>query len=177
MQILSKATAAVIKQLREEAGITLVELARRSGLDAGNLSRIEGGKSYPSFETMKKLSIGFNIPLTLLLSKCEVPGLDPETRDPVEPLPFKYDEREVSHIPLLFRVNRDAPEAKLLKNDLLLADADTLPRNGDVVLTREANVVRPFVYRLSGLDRVRSEKPLPKGFFATVFGVYRQVQR
>jgi DNA-binding XRE family transcriptional regulator len=63
-----------LKRLREEAGLTQEELARRSGLHRVTVARLERGSSLPSYTTLEALARGPGIPLpTLLVSEAESP--------------------------------------------------------------------------------------------------------
>ena len=53
-----------VRQVREEAGVTQVELAEQSGLPQSHLSRIENGKLSPSHLTLKKIAKGLNRKVT-----------------------------------------------------------------------------------------------------------------
>lgn len=45
-----------LRQLREEAGISCNELARRSGVSDGMISRLERGERTPTLDTARKLA-------------------------------------------------------------------------------------------------------------------------
>jgi len=45
-----------IRQLRERKGVSLRELARRSGVGAATLSRIESGEANPRLSTLLQLA-------------------------------------------------------------------------------------------------------------------------
>jgi transcriptional regulator with XRE-family HTH domain len=51
---------AIVKALRTEAGVTLTELADRSGLAVSTISKIESGQLLPGYETIQRLAIGLN---------------------------------------------------------------------------------------------------------------------
>lgn len=57
-----------LKKLREKQGLTLVDLEVRSGIDNGDISKIEGGKINIAFTTLAKLAIGLNLPMTDLVN-------------------------------------------------------------------------------------------------------------
>lgn len=48
-----------LMQERNAAGLTQVDLARRSGIRQSNISRIEKGESVPTLATLSKLARGF----------------------------------------------------------------------------------------------------------------------
>lgn len=60
-----------LRQLREEQGLSIRELARKSGLSANALSLIERGRSSPSVSTLYKISEALNVQIT---SFFETPG-------------------------------------------------------------------------------------------------------
>ncbi|GAB3661976.1 helix-turn-helix domain-containing protein [Glycomyces tarimensis] len=68
-----QALAANLRALRERAGMSLSELARRSGIAKGTLSHLESGQGNPTIETVFSLSDGLGVP---------VPSLLDERRDP-----------------------------------------------------------------------------------------------
>ena len=58
-----------IKSLRKEKNLTQEELAHESGISVLHLIKIENGKSNPTFETLVKLSKGFDISLSELVKE------------------------------------------------------------------------------------------------------------
>jgi transcriptional regulator with XRE-family HTH domain len=58
----------IIKAHRKKRSLTLVQLASKTGIDQGNLSRIEQGKQSLTNETMTLLAQAFNISLPELFS-------------------------------------------------------------------------------------------------------------
>jgi transcriptional regulator with XRE-family HTH domain len=55
-----------LRQLREDRGYSIRELARLSGLSANALSLIERGRSSPSVSTLYKVSGALDVPITSL---------------------------------------------------------------------------------------------------------------
>lgn len=53
-----------LRILREERGISMRALARRSGLSANALSMIERGLTSPSVSTLNKLAVALEVPIT-----------------------------------------------------------------------------------------------------------------
>lgn len=53
----------LIKQIRKEKNITLVELSKRTGISQSHLSDIENEKKQPSFTIMWKISKVLNVHL------------------------------------------------------------------------------------------------------------------
>src|ERR1700693_868396 len=56
-----------IKYWREQRQYKLNELARLSGVDRGNLSKIEAGTAGASIETLDKLAAALKVPVAYLL--------------------------------------------------------------------------------------------------------------
>lgn len=53
---------AKVKELREAAGLTQVALAKKAGVQQGQLSEIEIGKRIPRLDTIKKLARALGVP-------------------------------------------------------------------------------------------------------------------
>jgi transcriptional regulator with XRE-family HTH domain len=53
-----------LRLLRDERGISMRTLARRSGLSANALSMIERGLTSPSVSTLNKLAMALEVPIT-----------------------------------------------------------------------------------------------------------------
>jgi transcriptional regulator with XRE-family HTH domain len=53
-----------LRDLRSARGLSIRDLARKSGLNVNTLSMIENGKNLPSLETLQKLSLTLEIPIT-----------------------------------------------------------------------------------------------------------------
>lgn len=59
-----------IKQLRREKGLTLQELAARSGVSPGYISMLERGfKKSPTLEILKKLAKGLSVSLSEIIGE------------------------------------------------------------------------------------------------------------
>ncbi|WP_202866128.1 helix-turn-helix domain-containing protein [Kribbella turkmenica] len=63
-----------LRARRDEQGISLSELARRSGIAKGTLSQLESGTGNPTIETVFSLSNALGVPVSTLLS--EAPTTD-----------------------------------------------------------------------------------------------------
>ncbi|WP_328990486.1 XRE family transcriptional regulator [Kribbella sp. NBC_01245] len=61
--------AANLRARREEQGISLSELARRSGIAKGTLSQLESGTGNPTIETVFSLSNALGVAVSSLLSE------------------------------------------------------------------------------------------------------------
>ncbi|TEB14616.1 Helix-turn-helix domain protein [Pelotomaculum sp. FP] len=51
-----------LKKIREERGLSLVKLCQMTGIDPGNLSRIERGYIFPYSGWRKRLAEAFKMP-------------------------------------------------------------------------------------------------------------------
>ena len=60
---------AVLRQIRTDKGLTLLDLEVRTGINEGDISKIENGKKNFAFTTLVKLAKGLEIPVSKLLSK------------------------------------------------------------------------------------------------------------
>lgn len=58
-----------LRHRRDEQGISLSELARRSGIAKGTLSQLESGTGNPTIETVFSLSNALGLPVSALLSE------------------------------------------------------------------------------------------------------------
>lgn len=56
-----------IRSLRRDLKMTMQQLALKAGIDQGNLSRIENGKTKPTLETLSRISVAFDIAPHLFL--------------------------------------------------------------------------------------------------------------
>lgn len=52
-------------QAREFANVTQAELSKRTGIDQGNISRIESGNGNPSISTLKRIAKALNVNLRI----------------------------------------------------------------------------------------------------------------
>ncbi|MEV0384098.1 XRE family transcriptional regulator [Nonomuraea sp. NPDC050643] len=59
--------AAAIRRERDRAGMSLTELARRSGLAKSTLSQLESGSGNPSLETLWALGVALGVPFSRLV--------------------------------------------------------------------------------------------------------------
>jgi transcriptional regulator with XRE-family HTH domain len=63
--------AASIERARTDAGLSQVELARRSGLDLRTITRIESVQREPSISTVVRLARGLGLTVSVLLDGIE----------------------------------------------------------------------------------------------------------
>ena len=59
----------LVRQIRIEKNLTLLEVEVRTGINEGALSKIENGKKNLAFTTLVKLANGLEIPLSKLFAK------------------------------------------------------------------------------------------------------------
>lgn len=64
-----------LRQLRKDSGMTLRDLAERSGLSAGMLSQIENGAADPSLGSLRKLASVFDADVATLFTDPAVPAV------------------------------------------------------------------------------------------------------
>ncbi|WP_189061819.1 helix-turn-helix domain-containing protein [Longimycelium tulufanense] len=64
-----------LRALRERRGLSLSELARRSGIAKGTLSQLESGTGNPTIETVFSLSNALDVPVSDLLTERVDPGI------------------------------------------------------------------------------------------------------
>jgi transcriptional regulator with XRE-family HTH domain len=64
-----------VRTLREEAGLSQVELSRRSGVDLRSVARLERGERDPGVRTLARLAAGLGLQPAALLEG--VPALPP----------------------------------------------------------------------------------------------------
>jgi ribosome-binding protein aMBF1 (putative translation factor) len=60
------AVAMQVVELREKHGLTQVQLAERSGIDQGDISRIERGSAMPNEKTLIRIADALNADLRLV---------------------------------------------------------------------------------------------------------------
>lgn len=72
---LSQMIAVQIRQLRRKKGLTVTELARRTGISKSMISQVENGGAVPSIETMRSIAAVLEVPLfTLFLNQDQANG-------------------------------------------------------------------------------------------------------
>lgn len=67
------AIAAALRREREQAGLSISELARQAGVAKSTLSQLEAGVGNPSLESLWALALGLNVPFSRLLDPPTVP--------------------------------------------------------------------------------------------------------
>ena len=66
-----QALAAVLKRLREQRNVTQESLAYNAGISVGTLARIEGTKTAPSWDTVRRIIAALNVSLSELAKAIE----------------------------------------------------------------------------------------------------------
>ena len=98
------AFAGRLKELRKEAHLTQVELAKRLGIGQSSYADWERGKKNPTQENLIKIAHFFNVPLDYLVGNTE------------------SKEAELDNIELLFRMNSKGltnQEKEIFKKELI----------------------------------------------------------
>lgn len=63
-----------LRRLRQDGGLSLSELARRSGVGKGTLSELETGQRNPTLETLYALTTALKVPLSTVVGPAPVQG-------------------------------------------------------------------------------------------------------
>lgn len=63
-----------LRRLRQDGGLSLSELARRSGVGKGTLSELETGQRNPTLETLYALTTALEAPLSMVVGPAPVQG-------------------------------------------------------------------------------------------------------
>jgi transcriptional regulator with XRE-family HTH domain len=63
MKTTKELLGARIKELRKHKNLSQEELAEQIGVEPQHMSRIEGGRSYPSIDRLEKISTALKVPL------------------------------------------------------------------------------------------------------------------
>jgi transcriptional regulator with XRE-family HTH domain len=61
----------VLRQLREERGLSQEQLAERADLNRSYLGEVERGRAVPSIVTVSKLAGALDIRLSSMIARCE----------------------------------------------------------------------------------------------------------
>lgn len=70
----SRALATVIRQLREDRGVTQEDLAHEAGITTGTLSKIERGLANPSWTTVERIARALGTSVARLAASAESLG-------------------------------------------------------------------------------------------------------
>ncbi|HVN55150.1 MAG TPA: XRE family transcriptional regulator [Anaerolineaceae bacterium] len=160
------AMGARIKEKRREEGISIRELARRTGLTASFISQVENGKANVSLESLRKVSTALNVRMLYFLSE-----VNPQFEMDVEAQPEVVSEK-LSNTPKLIERNHPLIKGNMrarlflpdsgITYELLTSRLDhkmeafigrMAPRTGNVAY-RLAMPTEEFIYCLSGALKV-----------------------
>lgn len=137
-----------IRQLRKEKGLTLVEIANRTGVAQATLSRIETGTMMGTVESHEKISEALGVGLSELYT-----GVDRRYEE-IAHL-HKEDSRKVTHHNKSFHVELLTTENFKKKITPLLV---TLQGNGQTPIENNERGVEKFVFVLEGEAKVRVDQ-------------------
>ena len=73
-EALRESLGAAIRERRKALGLTLAQMAQRTGVSLGYLSQIELGKNSASIETLYRISLGLGIKMGELFQTIQPPG-------------------------------------------------------------------------------------------------------
>lgn len=65
-----------IRKLRDMHGLSLSQLAEKSGIAKGTLFKVERGQTNPNLDTLQAIAQTFEVPVTELLTPPEVPSVE-----------------------------------------------------------------------------------------------------
>jgi transcriptional regulator with XRE-family HTH domain len=71
---LRESLGTAIRERRKNLGLTLAQMAQRTGVSLGYLSQIELGKNSASIETLYRISLGLGIRMAELFQTVQVPS-------------------------------------------------------------------------------------------------------
>jgi CheY-like chemotaxis protein len=71
---LRESLGSAIRERRKALGLTLAQMAQRTGVSLGYLSQIELGKNSASIETLYRISLGLGIKMSELFQTVQMPG-------------------------------------------------------------------------------------------------------
>ena len=85
-KVLEVAIGREVRAFRKQKGLTVAELADRTGVSVGMLSKIENGNTSPSLTTMQALAHALSVPLTSFFRRFEEarPAVHTKAGDGVE---------------------------------------------------------------------------------------------
>jgi len=176
------ALAVRLKNMRAEQGLSLDELAKKSGVSRASLSRIENGDVSPTAQVLGKLCSAFEITLSRLMLMIESHSSsvlkhdkqmiwqDPETgfiRRSVSP-PNKQFAAEVlqCELPVNCHIQYDASPTPNLEHHLVLVEGDL-----EVTIEGETHKLNPgdcLRYRLNGSSAFKVIGQSPVKYFLTI---------
>lgn len=63
-----------LKEVIAEKGVTITEIAEKSGIEKGNVSTYVNGRRQPTIETLEKLADAIGVPITEFFEKKQKKG-------------------------------------------------------------------------------------------------------
>ncbi|OAQ21012.1 LexA family protein [Thermosulfurimonas dismutans] len=148
-----------VRRKREEAGLSINQLAKRSGLSEKYIRLLERGERKPKVETLKKLALGLGVPFEEV---AEAAGLEVRRVEKVPVVPWSWiktwgatelsshglkvaDRASEEHwdwvevIPaspraFALRVNDDSMEPEFTEEDIIVVDPTRRPISGSYVV-------------------------------------------
>lgn len=146
-----------VRMKREEVGLSMNQLAKRSGLSEKYIRLLERGERRPKVETLKKLALGLGVPFEEVAEAAGV-SVVRARRVPVLPWPstgrwaalstwesgagFKVADHAWEWVEILstsakvfgLRVEGDSMEPEFTEGDIIVVDPDRRPVPGDFVV-------------------------------------------
>lgn len=146
-----------IRSLRKEQGLSLEQLAAKSGVALATLSRLENGKGPGTFRTHRRITEALGIPLPEFYLGLEEPSEDATLVEPggEEPESFTYDEKASAVL-----LTRQVGNKQMLPQLVLLKPGSQTP------LEQYPRGTERWLYALEGkVEVVLGERrfPLKKG--------------
>jgi len=141
-----------LKVLRHGMGLTLQELAQRSGVSVSNLSKIERGDVSPSFDVVMRICEGFGIPLEQFVKpgpKTSVSGRKTVTRRG-QTVPFSSAE-----------YNYLAHASELSRKTMVPLEMWVRARSAEAFGHWSAHDGEEFVYVISGSIEIHTDQYEP----------------
>lgn len=141
--------AKAIKGWRVYRGLSLSDLAKATGIDKSNLSRIESAKAPPSLSTLRRLSTALATPLTSLIEPFYDVDVGIHFLETLPPIAVESDAvKGLAPAQRAFRVYSLAFRPYLHAGDLLIVDQLEKPRLGDLIVGQRGPSTLVFKVRL-----------------------------
>jgi transcriptional regulator with XRE-family HTH domain len=152
-----------IRQLREELGLTLEDLAKRTELDQSNLSKIERGIGGFSKKSLGMIATALHVSLgTLFADRAVLPvvldegsQLGPGLRIPIDIKAARLlAERKASTRSFALRIKGEANTPYFMPGDVVIIDPELKPEPGDFVAAHVEKAGIAFCqYRVINFDK------------------------
>ena len=124
----SNALARHLRDLRERNGLTLAELAERSGVSRATLSRFENAETSPTAEILGRLASTYALPISQLLAPLEQgfqPVVSREDQATWQDPEHRFLRRSVS--PSNGRLSLELIQCELGRNETIIYAAPAIP--------------------------------------------------